>query len=131
MESGYTSNPCVRIKTNAEQPRKRYLSPEETARLMAVLDRYPHEQVVSLIRVMFWCGSRVTETMVARWADINLTTGIWIKPGATVKTKSDLNIEHVLASSIGSRDAAISAAVNLARKVAEADLGPLNDYVSA
>jgi integrase len=84
-----TVNPCVRIKTNAEPPRKRYLSPDETARLMAVLDRYPHAGVVSLIKVMLWCGSRVTETMVARWDDIDLTTGIWIKPGATVKTKSD------------------------------------------
>jgi hypothetical protein len=39
-----TVNPCVRIKTNAEPPRKHYLSPEETARLMAVLDCYPHAQ---------------------------------------------------------------------------------------
>jgi integrase len=71
-----TSNPCVRIKVNAEPPRKRYLSPEETARLMAVLERYSNNaQVVSLIKVMLWCGSRVTETMVARWDDINLTTG--------------------------------------------------------
>jgi integrase len=84
-----TSNPCVRIKTNPEPPRKRYLSPEETARLMAVLDRYPHAQVASLIKVMLWCGSRVGETMAARWDDIDLTTGIWVKPGATVKTDTD------------------------------------------
>jgi integrase len=84
-----TVNPCVRIKANTEAPRKRYLSKEETARLMAVLDRYPNAQAATLIKVMLWCGSRVTETMVARWADIDLTAGIWTKPAATVKNETD------------------------------------------
>ena len=72
-----TVNPCVRIKANTEAPRKRYLSKEETARLMAVLDRYPNAQAATLIKVMLWCGSRVTETMVARWADIDLTLRVY------------------------------------------------------
>jgi hypothetical protein len=43
--------------------------------------------------------------------------------------KMMVEISNTFLQALGSHDAAISAA--LARKVADADLGPLNDYVSA
>jgi integrase len=37
------------------------------------------------VRLLLLTGARRGELLAARWADIDLETGVWIKPGATTK----------------------------------------------
>jgi integrase len=90
-------NPCVRIKRNPEPPHDDYLTADEVERLLAELDNHKDNETANAIRLMLWTGSRVGETLAAKWADIDCSepkakddkkAGYWAKPGATVKQKS-------------------------------------------
>jgi len=82
-------NPCKGIERNQETKRKRYLNGNELARLTAALAAYEDHQAADIIRLLLLTGSRRGEAMAARWADIDLTAGVWTKPGSTTKQKTD------------------------------------------
>jgi integrase len=92
-----TSNPCLRIARNAEPAHDDYLTSDEVQRLLAELDKHKDTETANVLKLMLWTGSRVGETLAARWADIDCSepkakddkkAGYWAKPGATVKQKS-------------------------------------------
>jgi integrase len=80
-------NPCRGVERNHEEPRERYLTPEEITRLTAVLADCKVRSSADLFMLLLLTGARVGETTAARWTDINLTTGIWSKPSHHTKTK--------------------------------------------
>jgi integrase len=84
-----TDNPCRGIERNQEQKRKRYLSPIELAQLTKALDEHPNQRAADVFRFLLLTGARSGETLAATWDQFDLAAGIWTKPGATTKQKTD------------------------------------------
>ena len=82
-------NPCRGIERNQEHKRRRYLSAAELTRLIKALDAYSDQQSAEIIRLLLLTGARRGEALQARWHDINLETGVWSKPGATTKQRTE------------------------------------------
>ncbi|MGO9045725.1 MAG: tyrosine-type recombinase/integrase [Xanthobacteraceae bacterium] len=82
-------NPCRGITRNYEAKRKRYLKPDEMARLIEALAAYPDQQVANIVRLLLMTGARSAEVMGMRWGDVDLGSGVWSKPASTTKQKQD------------------------------------------
>ena len=82
-----SDNPCRSVRRNAEHKRERYLSAEETARLLAECERSPYTTVANLIRLLIHTGARKGETLKARWTEFDLGLGVWTKPSHHTKQK--------------------------------------------
>ena len=80
-------NPCRGIERNIEHSRRRYLSSDELTRLTMALAEHPDRQAADVIRLLLLTGARRGEVLAARWADIDLTAGIWSKPPSSTKQK--------------------------------------------
>ena len=104
-----TDNPCKGVEKNPETARRRYLSTDELARLMAALDKLRDRQSADIIRLLLLTGARRGEVLQARWDDFDLKAGVWSKPGATTKTKT----EHI----VPLNDAALKLLLDLRRRV--------------
>jgi integrase len=65
-------NPCTKVPGNGERKRRRYLSREEMARLLAALEAFAPAGVrwrfAQLIRLLLLTGCRVSEVKDARWS---------------------------------------------------------------
>ena len=83
------SNPCFDITKNPEEPRQRYLSPAELARLAAVLERHPERVSVQLVKFLLLTGARFGEAAGASWDQFNFECGTWTKPSSHTKQKRD------------------------------------------
>ncbi|MBB1472607.1 tyrosine-type recombinase/integrase [Luteimonas sp. MC1782] len=80
-----TDNPCRAVRRNQESKRERYLSDDETARLLAACDASPHLVPANLIRLLVFTGARKGETLAAKWSEFDLAHGIWTKPSHHTK----------------------------------------------
>jgi integrase len=83
-----TENPCKGIERNPEHQRRRYLTTDELARLATALTTLRDQQSADIIRLLLLTGARRGETLQARWCDIDLAAGVWNKPGATTKQRT-------------------------------------------
>jgi integrase len=115
-------NPAKGIERNPEAKRKRYLSGPEMARLTGALAKYPDKQAADIVRLLLLTGCRRGEAMAARWADLDLSNGIWTKPGSTTKQRTD----HVVPLSAPARQLLADIAERYAR---EHPKKPLGEYV--
>lgn len=84
-----TDNPAKGIERNQEVKRTRYLDAGELERLTAALADHPDRQAANIIRLLLLTGARRGEVQGARWDQFDLTKGVWTKPGATTKQKTD------------------------------------------
>jgi integrase len=84
-----TDNPCKGIERNTEFSRRRYLSSEELARLLVALNAHPDRQIANIVRMLLLTGARRGEVLSAKWADIDLTKGVWSKPAASTKQQQN------------------------------------------
>ena len=82
-------NPVKGVERNQEHKRKRYLSSEELARLTGVLASHEDREAADIVRLLLLTGCRRGEALAARWADLDLTAGTWIKPGSSTKQRTD------------------------------------------
>jgi integrase len=73
-------NPCKGIERNKEQPRERYLTEAEGARLMQALDAERDQVNADLLRLALLTGARRGELIALRWQDVDLTKARWTKP---------------------------------------------------
>lgn len=80
-------NPCHGIAKNSEEGRERYLTPEETARLMAELARLEDQEAANAIMLALLTGARKSEIVLATWDQFDLAKGVWDKPAAYTKQK--------------------------------------------
>ena len=80
-------NPCRGIERNDEAKRVRYLSGDELARLTPALAAQADQQAADIVRLLMLTGCRRGEALAARWADLDLTSGVWSKPAHLVKQK--------------------------------------------
>ncbi len=79
------TNPCKGIEKNVEHHRRRYLKPDEWAALLKALKAYPDQRVSDAIRLLLLSGARRGEVLSMRWADLDLTAGLWAKPPSSTK----------------------------------------------
>jgi integrase len=80
-----SANPARGIKKNLEQPRERFLTEEETARLVSTLDEFGDWQAVDCIRLLLLTGARRSEALGSRWSEFDLAAGVWVKPSPRTK----------------------------------------------
>jgi integrase len=86
---GRADNPCKGVERNVEEKRKRYLSPDELARLIEALDKHPNQQAADAFRLLLLTGARSGEVFAALWDQFDLDTGKWLKPGMTTKQRTE------------------------------------------
>ena len=92
-------NPCIGVERNEEQKRKRYLKGDELAGLTKALAEHHDQQAANIVRLLLLTGARKGEVVAATWDQIDFEAGIWTKPGATTKQKTD----HVIPLSAPAR----------------------------
>ena len=80
-------NPAQYVKLNPEVSRDRYLDMTEVARLKQALDEERDKITAVVIWLALITGARRGELLKAKWSDIDLETGIWIKPANTTKQR--------------------------------------------
>jgi integrase len=87
-------NPAKGVDRNPEQKRKRYLDPQkgELERLIKALDEHEDKQAANIIRLLLLTGARRGEALNATWGQFDLQAGVWTKPGATTKQKTEHRI---------------------------------------
>lgn len=85
-------NPVDGVAKYQEEKRDRWLSSEELARLIDVLDKHPNQKFANVVRLLILTGARKGEVMGATWDQFDLDRGTWTKPAHTTKQK---RIEHV------------------------------------
>jgi integrase len=83
-----TDNPCRGVERNQEQKRKRYLSADELVRMGKALDTHGSRQSADIFRFLLLTGARCGEALSATWDQFD-DVGVWTKPGATTKQKTD------------------------------------------
>ena len=82
-------NPARGVQRNPETKRNRYLTAEELGRLIAELNVHPDQQAADAVRMLLFTGARKNEVLSATWTQFDLAQGVWTKPGATTKQKTD------------------------------------------
>lgn len=87
-------NPARGVERYPEEPRERFLTPEEIARLSAALSAYvaekpsaDREDAVAIVRIAMMTGARSGEVLAAEWDQFDLEAGLWIKPSSHTKQK--------------------------------------------
>lgn len=83
------SNPAKGVERNTESKRRRYLNGDELARLTTALAKHVDQQMANIIRMLLLTGARRGEVLGMRWADLDLKTGTWTKPGSETKQKTE------------------------------------------
>jgi integrase len=78
-------NPASGVQKFTEEKRERYAVPEEISKLLDEMVAHREQDSVDAIRLIILTGARKGEVFKARWADIELTAGIWTKPSAHTK----------------------------------------------
>jgi integrase len=114
-----SDNPCKGIERNPETKRKRYLSGPELGRLTAALAAHPDKAMADIVRLLLLTGARRGEVLGMRWADVDLTAGMWTKPASVTKQKA----EHQVPLSAPARQ--------LLAEIADRQRKPLGEFVFA
>lgn len=88
MEWGLiVENPASSIKKNNEEGRERYLSDEERARFVAMLDKRGNATSALALKFLLLTGARSGEVFKATWDQFDLDNGVWTKPSAHTKQR--------------------------------------------
>jgi len=119
-----SDNPAKGIERNQEVKRNRYLTVDEMGRLSAALAAHEDQQAANIIRLLLLTGARRGEVQAARWADLDLADGVWTKPGATTKQKT----EHRVPLSAPARQLLADVRADAERAAKKKDR-PLSEYV--
>ncbi len=82
-----SDNPVKGIERYHEERRERWLSDDELGRLLKSLSTHPNQRAANAVRFQLLTGARIGEVLAARWSDIDLTRGVWIKPSHHTKQK--------------------------------------------
>ena len=81
-------NPTKGVERNQEEKRERYLMPDELGRLATAFANYEDKQAANIWRLLLLTGARRGEVQAFRWADLDLSAGIWTKPASSTKQKA-------------------------------------------
>jgi integrase len=78
-------NPVRGIEHNREHARRRYMTSDELARVVAALAKFPDRDIADAIRLLMLTGARKAEVLTMRYGHLDLTAGTWSKPPASTK----------------------------------------------
>jgi integrase len=92
-----SGNPVKGIERYQEERRERWLSDHELGRLLAILTAHPNQRAANAVRFQLLTGARIGEVLAARWSDIDMERGVWIKPSHHTKQK---RTEHLPLSAL-------------------------------
>ncbi|MDX2264323.1 MAG: tyrosine-type recombinase/integrase [Hyphomicrobiales bacterium] len=86
------TNPCRRTKKFKEVKRERYLSPDELARLGAVLDAASRDgesnpNVIAAIRLLLLTGARLSEILTLQWTFVDAHRRLLMLPDSKTGAK--------------------------------------------
>jgi integrase len=81
------TNPCKGVEKNKEFSRRRYLNGDELPRLVEALASHPKKDSADAFRLLLFTGARRGEVLAMRWADVDLTNGLWSKPPSSTKQR--------------------------------------------
>lgn len=82
-------NPVKGVERNNEEKRARYLSTSELPALVAAINEHGDTQAANIFRLLLLTGCRRGEALAVAWSQLDLETGVWVKPGATTKQKTE------------------------------------------
>jgi integrase len=82
-----TDNPVKGIERYHEERRERWLSDDELRRLLGALSAHPNQRAANAVRFQLLTGARIGEVLSARWSDVDLARGVWVKPSHHTKQK--------------------------------------------
>ena len=82
-----SDNPVKGLARYHEERRERWLSDSELAQLLSALSNHPNQRAANAVRFQLMTGARIGEVLAARWSDIVLERGVWIKPSHHTKQK--------------------------------------------
>ncbi|MGY3445636.1 tyrosine-type recombinase/integrase [Bradyrhizobium sp. USDA 4473] len=82
-------NPARGVDRNQEVKRQRYLTGGEITALLTALNEHEDKQAANIVRMLLLTGARRGEVLNATWDQFDLEAGIWTKPGATTKQKTE------------------------------------------
>lgn len=82
-----SDNPVKGIERYREEGRERWLSDDELGRLLGALSTHPNQRAANAVRLQLLTGARIGEVLSARWSDVDLSRGVWIKPSHHTKQK--------------------------------------------
>lgn len=92
---GVDGNPAKELKNLKEDNKiERYLTPEQTARLLAAVRHSQNPMLASIVAFLLFTGARKREVLDAKWQDIDWRQKLWRIP----RTKSG-KVRHVPLSS--------------------------------
>jgi integrase len=79
------NNPAKGVARNREHQRRRYLRPDELARLTQALAEDRNQETCDVLRLLLLTGARRSEVLFARWDQFDLASGTWSKPHNATK----------------------------------------------
>jgi integrase len=79
-------NPCKGVQRNHEAPRERFMTKDETARIVKALTDSKDRESANAIMLALLTGARRGEVLRASWDQFDLSEGVWTKPSAHTKT---------------------------------------------
>jgi integrase len=78
-------SPCKGVERNREHQRRRYLQPDELARLTRALAQDRNQETCDVLRLLLLTGARRSEVLFAKWDQFDLSSGTWSKPHIATK----------------------------------------------
>ena len=91
-------NPARGIKPEAEDPRDRWLRPDEIRRMFESLAQEHDPIIRGALSFLLLTGARRSEALSARWADINFDAALWRIPKTKAKKVQTIPISgHAMA----------------------------------
>ena len=73
-------NPAARVTKFSEQERKRFLQPDELARLWTALRQDPNRHLRDFVNLALWTGARKMDVLGMRWQDLSFNANSWSVP---------------------------------------------------
>ena len=93
MPEHCSANPVEGIRRNPEVERERFLSEIELTTLWRYLEGHAKTEAAVAVQFILLTGCRPGEAFQAKWTDIDLVTGRWVKPATRTKQRK----RHVVA----------------------------------
>lgn len=81
------NNPCAGVRRYPEHPRVVHVTRAQLDKLYAALEAHPNRQAANAVKLAVWSGARKGEVLGARWAEIDLDRGLWMRPATRTKQK--------------------------------------------
>jgi integrase len=78
--AGVSENPAAGIKPFADAHRERFLTPEETQRLIQALEESQNPQLKYIVALLLLTGMRKRELLDSRWQDLDREHRLWKIP---------------------------------------------------